>query len=51
MKEDSVSFSKVYEFSMNMYGGYRFVPRFWAQDKIRYLLDLIEVHGKTDELV
>jgi hypothetical protein len=32
-------------------GGFRFVPRLWAREKINHLLDLIEIYGETDELV
>lgn len=50
MRENFVNYSK------NMYfpdttGGYRFVPRLWARAKINHLLDLIAIHGETDELV
>jgi Ca-activated chloride channel family protein len=48
--EDSVSFIKTYEFTDTL-GGFRFVPRLWAQAKINHLLDLIAVHGETEELV
>ena len=45
-----VVFNRFFEFP-DTPGGYRFVPRLWAQKKIDYLLDLIEIYGETDELV
>ena len=50
MGSDSVDFTKNYTFTDSL-GGYRFVPRLWAQAKINHLLDLIEIYGETDELV
>ena len=50
VKDDSVSFSKQVEFSRTP-GGHSFVPRMWAIAKIENLLQLIEIHGESDELV
>jgi len=32
-------------------GGHRFVPRLWAKAKINHILELIETHGESSELV
>jgi len=50
MGEDSVSFIKSYSFTDTI-GGYRFVPRLWAQAKINHLMNLIAIYGETEELV
>ena len=47
---ESQSFTKTYMFSDES-GGFRFVPRLWAQKKVDYLLDLIEIYGESNELV
>jgi len=50
MRDDSVKYYKPMYFP-DTTGGYRFVPRLWARAKINHLLDLIAIHGETDELV
>jgi Ca-activated chloride channel homolog len=50
VRSNSVFFSKQITFS-DTFGGHRFVPRLWAKAKIDYLLELIDTHGESDELV
>jgi len=48
--EDSVSYTKLVTFSDTL-KTYRFVPRLWAQSKINFLLNQIEIHGEIQELI
>ena len=50
MRDDSVNYSKTMYFP-DTTGGFRFVPRLWAREKIDHLLDLIAIYGEKDELV
>jgi hypothetical protein len=45
-----VEFTKAIAF-MDTIGGQRFVPRLWANEKINYLMNLIDTYGETKELV
>jgi Ca-activated chloride channel homolog len=49
IKADSVGFTKELYFPDTL-GGFRFVPRLWARDKINYLYEQIEIYGEQEEL-
>ena len=49
VRSEQVQYTKQITFPDS--GGFRFVPRLWAKAKINHLLDLIDMHGETDELV
>lgn len=46
----SFEYTKPVDFPASQ-GGHRFVPRLWAITKINHILDLINTHGETQELV
>jgi Ca-activated chloride channel family protein len=46
----TVTFKKSVTFA-DTSGGQRFVPRLWANEKINYLMNLIDTYGETKELV
>jgi len=50
IRSETKQFSKSMTFP-DTAGGYRFVPRLWAREKINHLLELIDIYGESEELV